>query len=79
MDPNEMMENEPVFEPEVFESEDFAPENFDAVPETEPVPDTTYHGNGAGRKESPFADSPYERAAQPQQPYRYEPYSRGSP
>ena len=68
MDPNEMMENEPVFEPEVFESEDFAPENFDAVPETEPVPDTTYHGNGAGRKESPFADSPYQTAWEQAQP-----------
>ena len=54
MDPNEMMENEPVFDPEAVQ-----PEVFEPVPE-EPVSNNTYHGTGAGRKESPFADSPYQ-------------------
>lgn len=29
------------------------------VPEPEPIPETAYRGTGTGRKESPFADSPY--------------------
>jgi len=32
-----------------------------------------YHGNGAGRKESPYANSPYETYHPPRQEYRYHP------
>ena len=41
----------------------------------EPMPqqDTAYHGSGAGRKESPYANSPYERMPQFEEPYRYQP------
>lgn len=38
-----------------------------------PVPESGYHGMGTGRKESPYANSPYERFEQPQQSYRYHP------
>ena len=40
----------------------------------EPQPDqSAYHGTGAGRKESPYANSPYVINQQPQQEYRYQP------
>ncbi len=32
-----------------------------------------YHGTGAGRKESPYANSPYETYQPPRQEYRYQP------
>ena len=40
----------------------------------QPVNDrNSYHGTGVGRKESPFANSPYERMEQPAGAYRYQP------
>ncbi len=57
---------EAVEEPETFETE--------PVSEAEPQPEqeTTYRGVGAGRRESPFADSPYVMNHQPkaEEPYR---------
>ena len=47
---------------ESFDSNDFEIEP-DAAPEApiqEPAPDTTYHNAGANRRESPYANSPYE-------------------
>ena len=35
-----------------------------------------YHGTGVGRKESPFANSPYERIQQPAAGYRYQPQAQ---
>jgi len=35
-----------------------------------------YHGAGAGRKESPYANSPYERVEQPRQEYYYQPQTQ---
>ena len=37
-----------------------------------PQPDPTYRGAGAGRKESPYADSPYVAYQRPQQGYQYQ-------
>ena len=46
------------------------------VPESHEVPESSgYHGTGAGRKESPYANSPYQRFEQPQ-PYRYQPQTQ---
>ena len=36
----------------------------------------SYHGTGVGRKESPFANSPYERMEQPAGTYRYQPQTQ---
>ena len=54
---------------------DYRPE----IPE-EPVPtpsqqphETPYHGVGTGRKESPYANSPYETYQPPRQEYQYRP------
>ena len=49
------------------------------IPE-EPTPaipqqpyESPYHGTGAGRKESPYANSPYETYHAPREEYRYHP------
>ena len=66
---------------DTFENQEFdqTPEEAWAAPE-EPVPQQThqpytnpYHGTGAGRKESPYANSPYEAYQPPRQEYRYQP------
>ena len=44
----------------------------EAVPPQQPC-ENTYHGTGAGRKESPYANSPYEAYRTPRQEYRYHP------
>ncbi len=49
-------------EPEVQE-----PEAEPEIPEVQPEPATTYRGVGTGRRESPFADSPYVMNSQPRQ------------
>ena len=61
----------------------FGNEEFQQTPEDawetaeQPVPQqpytNPYHGTGTGRKESPYADSPYETCQSPRQEYRYHP------
>ena len=53
---------------------------YEYIPETpeEPAPsrpshENPYHGTGAGRKESPYANSPYEMPQQPRPEYQYRP------
>ena len=60
---------------ESFENSEFTSENNEresqtgAEPEaSEPVTDGAYHATGAGRKESPYADSPYEMPHQAYEP-----------
>ena len=47
------------------------PASEDAAPQ-QPYT-STYHGSGTGRKESPYANSPYEINHTPRQEYRYHP------
>ncbi len=53
-----------------------------ALPHQEPVYDPyppqpgAYHGSGTGRKESPYANSPYQTYHQPSQEYRYQPQTQ---
>ena len=60
---------------DTFENEEY----FETPEETfdEPVPQepysNPYQGTGAGRKESPYANSPYETYQAPRQEYRYHP------
>ena len=58
----------------------FENSEFEYIPETPEEPelqqpcDNPYHGAGAGRKESPYANSPYVMPEfRQEQPYRYEP------
>ena len=64
------------------ETETPQPDAEEAVPQPEQAPSaqpqeepqqTAYHGTGAGRKESPYANSPYVMDQHPQQEYRYQP------
>ena len=48
------------------------PEESAPTPPQQPYT-SPYQGTGAGRKESPFANSPYETYQPPQQEYRYQP------
>jgi len=63
---------------DTFENEEYqqTPEEVLDAPE-EPVPQqpysNPYHGTGTGRKESPYANSPYEAYQPPRQEYRYQP------
>ena len=74
---------------EPYENNDIVPEQEapqlpPEQPEIPPVPQqeyppqqTAYHGAGAGRKESPYANSPYVAyTQQPQQEYRYQPQTQ---
>ena len=63
---------------EPFENEEYIPE---AVPQ-EPIPQNpqqpqsgAYHAAGTGRKESPYANSPYEMNHASRQAYQYQPQS----
>ena len=59
-----------------------------SVPAEEPAPQppvqenpytyspSSYHGTGAGRKESPYANSPYVRNTAPREEYRYQPQTQ---
>ena len=63
---------------DTFENQEFdhtPEENWAAPEETTPQQPYTkpYHGVGTGRKESPYANSPYETYHAPQQEYRYQP------
>ncbi|MBQ7001041.1 MAG: trypsin-like peptidase domain-containing protein [Oscillospiraceae bacterium] len=65
---------------EPFENNDFEngqapivpeePQTMPPQPEPQPI---AYHGAGTGRKESPYANSPYERVEPPRQEYVYRP------
>ncbi len=63
---------------DTFENNEFTIEPEQEQPQAEaPTPEpqpTAYHGTGAGRKESPYANSPYESAPipDPQPRYTYE-------
>ncbi len=66
---------------DTFENEEFekTPEEAWAAPES-PTPQqpqqpytNPYHGTGTGRKESPYANSPYEAYQPPRQEYQYRP------
>ena len=63
---------------DTFENEEYqqTPEEVWAEPEN-PTPQqpytNPYHGTGAGRKESPYANSPYETYHAPRQEYQYHP------
>ncbi len=66
---------------DTFEHEEYeqTPEEVWEAPE-EPVPQqpqqpctNPYHGTGTGRKESPYANSPYEMHHTPRQEYHYQP------
>ena len=54
MDPNEYQDNQPITDPE----QTLHPTEQQPGPE-QPQNTGTYHGTGAGRKESPYANSPY--------------------
>ena len=71
-------ENMDIFPEEPEEKqEESAPAYEQPVQEPKQEPqnaqDSVYHGAGAGRKESPYANSPYERMHQSEEPYRYQP------
>ena len=68
-------ENMDIFPEEPEEQQEAPAQEQLQEPAQEPQPpqDSVYHGTGAGRKESPYANSPYERMAQPEEPYRYQP------
>ena len=62
---------------DTFENHEFEyiPEPPEESVPTPPQPNhtTPYHGTGAGRKESPYANSPYEAYYSPRQEYQYHP------
>ena len=62
---------------DTFENSEFEyiPETPEETPPTAPQQpyEHPYHGTGAGRKESPYANSPYEAYQPPRQEYRYHP------
>ena len=62
---------------DTFDYNDFPENQQPQAPAQEPVPQQpqsgTYHAAGAGRTESPYANSPYEMNRQPQSEYRYQP------
>ena len=51
---------------------EYIPESPEETGPQQPV-EHPYHGAGTGRKESPYADSPYETYQPPRQEYRYHP------
>lgn len=62
---------------DTFDNNDFDCQPIED-PVTPPQPEqTTYHSTGSGRKESPYADSPY--AAQSHQEYEYQPQRQPKP
>ena len=56
-----------------------APEAPRPPVEEAPAMEPTYRGTGTGRKESPYADSPYVAYQRPQQDYRYQYTPRQEP
>ena len=59
-------ESQPASEPEVENAPVFDEWDLDQPAAEQTPPQQTYHGTGAGRKESPFANSPYEMNHRPQ-------------
>ena len=68
--PEEPAQEQP--QPEVTAQPE-AVEETPVVERVQPRADTAYHGAGTGRKESPYANSPYQRMQQPDSGYRYQP------
>ena len=60
------------FENPEYEYQPELPEEAAPTPPQQPN-EYTYHSTGTGRKESPYANSPYETCQPPQQEYRYQP------
>ena len=60
------------FENPEFEYIPESPEETDPTAPQQPY-EHPYHGTGTGRKESPYANSPYEAYQPPRQEYRYHP------
>ena len=60
---------------DTFENEEYCetPEETFEEPILQEPYSNPYHGSGAGRKESPYANSPYETYQPPRQEYRYHP------
>ena len=58
-----------------FENNEFSDFPPEAPQEPAPQPGT-YHAAGTGRKESPYANSPYEMNRPPQGEYRYQPQTQ---
>ena len=59
---------EPVEEPKAEAAEEILEEKKPETAEEAAAESTVYRGRGAGRKESPFADSPYVIRSEPEQP-----------
>ena len=59
---------------DAFENSDYEyiPEVPEEAPPQEPQ-EHSYHAAGTGRKESPYANSPYEAYHAPREEYRYHP------
>ena len=68
MDP---FENNP--SPEPVDSSTPAPEDQNPAPSEGQEQESCYSGKGAGRKESPYANAPYEMHRQPDPGYHYQP------
>ena len=60
------------FENSEFECVPEPPEEAVPTPPRQPC-ENPYHGTGTGRKESPYANSPYETYQPPRQEYHYQP------
>ena len=58
---------------DTFENEEYLETPEEPWEEPAPQQPNPYHGTGAGRKESPYANSPYETYQPPRQEYRYQP------
>ena len=64
-----------------YENNGFVPEQPSVQPQNEvpssqeiPPQESAYHGTGAGRKESPYANSPYVMNHPPRPDYNSDPY-----
>jgi len=65
---------------DTFENNEFSENQPDRESRQEPLPQQTqpgvYHAPLTGRKESPYANSPYETNWQPREEYRYQPQTQ---
>ena len=60
---------------DTFENEEYCEAPEETFEEPIPQQPNPYHGTGAGRKESPYANSPYETYQPPRQEYHYHPHT----